>query len=400
MMSRLLFRHQSVLQLSLAVIGSVFGLVILLSSLQTYFDFKNLLTSKTDLINPQFIIINKKVSLLNTISFSHSSFSNEEISELEKVPTVKKVGAFTSNLFSAQAFIDKKSSLDIPGFYTELFFESVDDDFIDVKSDEWRWNSGSDFVPMIVPADYLNLYNFGFAPSQNLPQVSKKTAQMATFQIKIHNRDTMAIVNARIVGFSDRINSFLVPKRFLEEANATFGNGKQKDPSRLIVVSEDPSNPQLMKFLDEKGYETSAENLRNSKLNLVLRIIMRILVAIGSMIILLSLLGFIQYSQLMISKSKYEIRTLIQLGYYYTSIAKKYVVFYVMMFLGIMLISFGVIYFLKLQFNRYMEQNGFEVENGISTDVIIAAVLIFCFLLIANGISIYRNIISLARPNN
>ena len=398
MISRLLLRHRSILQLILAVAGALFGLIVLLASLQAYLDFKNLLVNKSDLIHPQYIIINKKVSLLNTIAFSNSAFSDEEIESLKKVEDVERVGEFTSNLFSAQAYIDKNDEKNIPGFYTDLFFESVEDVFIDVKSDQWKWSPGDSVVPIIIPADYLNLYNFGFAPSQNLPQISKKTVEAVKFNVRIKGSDSTATILASVAGFSDRINSFLVPKNFLDAANKTFAQKRSKGPSRLIIVSKDPTSPALMKYLDANGYETSAENLKNSKLSLVLRIIMNVLAAIGSMIILLSLLGFVQYSQLMISKSKYEIQTLIQLGYYHFTIFKKYFLFYVILFSFVLFATFGVLVFMKSFFVTVMLQNGFAVDDGLSSKVIFTGIGIFIFFILVNAISIYRNILSLAKP--
>jgi hypothetical protein len=380
------------------VAGSLCGLLILLASLQAYFDFKDLLTKKTDLINPQYIILNKKVSLLNTISGSRSSFSADEIEKLRAVKNVDRLGTFTSNLFSAQAYIEKNSKMNIPGFYTDLFFESVPDEFIDVKTDQWKWKSGDDIVPVIIPADYLNLYNFGFAPSQNLPQISQSTVAAATFRLKVSGKDSSAIINARIVGFSDRINSFLVPRSFLDEANKALGGTQKKETSRLIVVSSDPSSPALAKYLDENGYETSSENLKNSRLNLVLRIIMSLLVGIGGIIILLSLLGFIQYSQLMINKSKYEIQTLIRLGYYFPKVAMRYFLSYLLLFVVIFIATIALLYVMKTKFVTLMGENGFEIEGSISSTVLLYGLGIFLFLVIANAIAIYRNILALAKP--
>ncbi len=398
MISRLLLRHQSVLQLLLAIVGALAGLFVLLMSLQAYLDFKNLLEKKSDLINPQYIIVNKKVSLLNTIAFSNSTFSDSEIEGLKNVKSIERVGKFNSNLFAAQAYVDKNDEKNIPGFYTDLFFESVADDFIDVKSDRWKWTPGDSVIPIIIPADYLNLYNFGFAPSQDLPQISKKTVEAVEFKVKIHGADTSANVYARVAGFSDRINSFLVPESFLTYANQIFGVKKSKGPSRLIIVSSDPTSPDLTKYLNDNGYETSAENLKNSKLSLVLRIIMNILAAIGGLIILLSLLGFIQYSQLMISKSKYEIQTLIQLGYYHLTIFRKYFVFYILLFSSILVVTFALLITVKSFFMSFMLRNGFEIDPGLSATVILTGFGIFILLVLINAVSIYRNILSLAKP--
>ena len=70
-------------------------------------------------------------------------------------------------------------------FYTDLFFESVPDEFIDVKSNDWKWNGNSQFIPMIVPNIFLDMYNFGFAASQNLPQLSQQLVMNLPLNITI-----------------------------------------------------------------------------------------------------------------------------------------------------------------------------------------------------------------------
>src|ERR1051325_6737482 len=311
MITRLILRNQSVFQLGIAVFGAVFGMLLLLGSLQLYFDFRDLLTNKTDLINPQFIVINKSVSMLNTLSLGNTTFSQDEIEELKKLNGISKVGVFTPSLFPAKAYIEEGAHKNVPGLYTDLFFESVPDEFLDVKTAQWKWREGDTNIPVIVPADYLNLYNFGFAPGRGMPQISKSTIQLISFNLLLQTPKGEKKFTGSIAGFSDRINSILVPQSFIDYANREFGNGAVKDPSRVIIVSNDPSSPELAQFLQAKGYETNSDSIRNSRLNSVLRIIMNIMVGIGSVIILMAVLSFIQYSQLLINRSRYEIRTLI-----------------------------------------------------------------------------------------
>ena len=46
---------------------------------------------------------------------------------------------------------------------TDMFFESVPDGFVDVNLDKWVFNENEPVIPIIIPRNYLNLYNFGFA---------------------------------------------------------------------------------------------------------------------------------------------------------------------------------------------------------------------------------------------
>ena len=50
---------------------------------------------------------------------------------------------------------------------TAMFFAIVPDAFVDVVSDKWTFIPGTATVPIILPRNYLNLYNYGFARSRN-----------------------------------------------------------------------------------------------------------------------------------------------------------------------------------------------------------------------------------------
>ena len=118
---------------------------------------------------------------------------------------------------------------------TQMFFESVPDAYIDVKSADWRFDEQSDFLPIILPRNYLNLYNFGFAQSRNLPQLSEGVLGLVNVDIHISGNGKSRSFKGNIVGFSNRLNTILVPDRFMQWANGEFGNREVKDPSRLIV---------------------------------------------------------------------------------------------------------------------------------------------------------------------
>lgn len=56
---------------------------------------------------------------------------------------------------------------------TEMFFESVPDEYVDVNLDKWLFDKETRVIPIIIPRNYLNLYNFGFAQSRSLPKLSE-----------------------------------------------------------------------------------------------------------------------------------------------------------------------------------------------------------------------------------
>lgn len=383
MIKRLILKKQSFGQLGIAMFGALAGFGLLLSGYQIYLDVLKVLTTKHDMFGDQYLIINKTVSLLNTLSLSSNTFSEKEMRELKAVPGVKDVAPFTSNLFEASAMTNKEQS-GMPIVNTDLFFEAVPDSFLDVKPEEWHWEEGDERVPIIIPADYIKLYNFGFAPSRGLPQFSKGMISLFNFKIRIQSKGKTYLYDANIVDFSERINSFLVPKSFLDYANEQYGETqKTKEPSRLIVVSKDPSNSDLIPYLDKKGYEANSEQIRNSKYAAFVKVLLVLVTTIGLIIIVLAMLGFVQYAQLVISKSSYEVRTLAQLGYYYTTIAQKYIFFYSILFVIITALAIPVVLFVRGWFVDYATAHGFEITGGIdSTIYLYGAGLMIAFMLL------------------
>ena len=156
----LLRNTQSPLQLIAGVFGSFVGIFIVGLAVQLYAEYTHLISNQGNVTGYQFIIINKKVSALNTFKQGISQFSTEDLDKIRELGVVEDIGVFKSNQFSVEGI------LQIPGqnggFGSEMFFESVEDQFIDQTPEDWNWKAGDETVPLILPTDFLNLYNFNF----------------------------------------------------------------------------------------------------------------------------------------------------------------------------------------------------------------------------------------------
>ncbi len=397
MLVQLILKKQKPAQLLLAVFGAVFGMLLLLGSFQVYEDIRAVLNGGDDMLSSHYVVVNKEVSVFNTLALASTEFSDQEMEKIKAQPFTESLGEFKAGLFSAKAFIDPNESPDFPPLYTDLFFEALPNAFIDIKPSDWNWKEGDNTVPIIVPSDYMNMYNFGFAPSQGLPQLSKKTVSLASFKIKISGNGKEEVLKAHVAGFSNRINTILVPGAFLDYANAAFGTKARKKPSRLIISTKDPSSPELQQFLADNGYETNEENLKNSKLNSLLRIIVNICLGIGGVIIVMSLLSFVQYSQLIINRSVYELQTLIKLGYNYTLLWQKYFLFYLFVFVFVFILALTGLHYGKSFFITLMAGKGFEIEAGLSANVCYTGVVLACVLLAFNAVSVFLSLRNLAK---
>ncbi len=162
----------------MAIAGLSIALVLILSAVQLQANYNELLHSKTNQDSiANFLVISKKVTTNNV---GNTTLSKEDINNLKKQPFVEAIGALTPSRFKVSA----SGGEHIP-FYTELFFESVPNDFLDVQSKDWKWDDNSQFIPMIVPNTFLDMYNFGFATSQSLPQLSQDLVMSLPIQVNI-----------------------------------------------------------------------------------------------------------------------------------------------------------------------------------------------------------------------
>ncbi|TFH27350.1 MAG: ABC transporter permease [Bacteroidia bacterium] len=319
---QILWKDHSRAHLLWAFLGTLAGFVLLLAGIQFYIDIKSVLSENRDLLDPEYIVINKNVNIAQTLGLSTGGFSEEEIEEIAQQPFADQVSPFLSNEFPVSGYTENER---FPDFYTELFFEAIPDEFIDVKSEEWLWDPEVGKIPVIIPQDYLNLYNFGFAPSQGLPQIPKGVLSMIKFKLRLQGKGWYDDYDGQIVGFSNRIHSILVPLDFLKWANDKYGYFDKSNPSQLIVVSKDPTDPSIIRFLEEKSYDTIREKLKSSRMNIILKLIISFLVVVAAIIIGLAFLVFLLSLQLMISRSSEKIRRLNKLGFHFREISRPYI---------------------------------------------------------------------------
>ena len=365
--SKIILKTQKPTQLIAALLGCLIGFLLIITSLQNYFNLNKVLSDKDQAIGSQYLVINKKVSLLNSLNLKKSAFTKSQLEEIESLPSVEKISTFTPNQFEARAYLqlslDQQNQLELK---TDLFLESIENSFIDVKSEDWKWNIDDEVVPVILPADFINLYNFTYAPARSLPQISKSTIQMFGFKIIIGNEFNETTFKGKIIGFSNRITSMIVPLSFMNYANEKYKNEtlSNQDYYRLIVKINPSKLSDFNKFLNEKGFETNNELLKSAKLSSVLQITLTFVFLIGMLMILNAFSGFLLYLQLTITKSKYELETLLRLGYPHRKLVKWYATGVLIMLLSILTMSFSVLMYIQTKVVHFMSEYGFEVSSN------------------------------------
>lgn len=299
--------------------ASAAGLFIIMLALRFYGDISPVLDDEGTL-GRDYLTITKPVSTASSLFGSSRGFSEKEIKDLRDQPFTREVGRFTASDYKVYATIN------IAGVHlsTALFFESVPDQYIDVQTKDWRYAPGGTAIPIILPRKYLDLYNFGFAKSQGLPQLGEKTIGMITPTIIIRGRGMTRKFQGRIVGFSQKLNTILVPEDFMQWSNSQYSTGRNTNPSRLLLKVDNPSDQRLATYLHSHGIELDSEGLVSSRAIWLLKLVTGVIVAIGLLISLLAMGILILSTYLLLERNSDKIHDLLLIGYSSSRVARPY----------------------------------------------------------------------------
>ena len=318
---RPLRKNLSMAQLAGFTLANFIGLLIVLLGLQFYTDVRSIWQDEDSFMQKDYLVINKRVSGSGLLTGERASFSADEIADLERQSWVRKVGRFSSADYRLSASIEQAGR----SMSTYMFFESIPSEFVDVDSDEWGYEEGDNVVPIIISKDYLSLYNFGFASSTGLPQFSETMIGSIPMRLRISSAKGSAELQGRIVGFSNRLNTILVPQEFLDWSNYRYGRtaGARADPSRLIIDVSSPGDVKIKDYIAQHGYEIAGDKA-NSTASYFLNVATGVVLAIGAVITILSLFVLLLSISLLMQKNRQKMHSLIMLGYELKEVGRPY----------------------------------------------------------------------------
>ena len=251
MIWKLLRQHISIPQFVGFFFANLFGMLIVLLGFQFYRDVTPVFTSDDSFMKSDYLIISKKIGTGSTISGRSNTFTQAEYEDVAKQPFTNKAGKFTSTEYQVDAHMGIAGTNVLN---SELFFESIPDEFVDASKNDWKFTPGSHVVPIILPRTYIAMYNFGFAQSHSLPKISDGLVSIINFDIFIQGNGHKGAFKGKVIGFSNRISTILVPQAFMDWSNNYFAWGEKADPTRLIIDVNNSADGQLSKYIDRNGY--------------------------------------------------------------------------------------------------------------------------------------------------
>ena len=327
---KLLRQNVSVGQLFGFVVVNLLGGLIVLFGVQGYRDYNLFSNSGDRLVSSGSLVVTKPVGLGQTIGSAlgwHTSFSNREIEELEKISSVSSVGRFVSAQFEVKASF----AIGHANVSTDIFLEAVPDEFIqddyNVVGDRkhiWSASVDSDTVPIIIPRNYLNLYNYGYATANGMPQICDDLLDAFPMKLRLMSPEGWVVYDAVVCGLTNKINTILVPWDFIQEANTCFAPDVKALPARLMLVTNtmDPDDS-LLEYIEKKGYVLEGDSSHVRLQSFVSGLIV-VVIGVGLLFSFLAFFLLVISIMLLIEKNKDKIINLYSIGYSVSGIARVY----------------------------------------------------------------------------
>ena len=395
---KLLRQHVSIGQLAGFFLANLLGMLIVLLSLQFYEDVVPAFSGEDGVIKNTYVILSKRIAAVSALRGEAQTFSESDISDLSQQPFVRKVGVFTASQYQVYASLSTGGI----GMGTDMFFESVPDDFVDIK---WPASATShdagqmSEVPIILPRTYLALYNFGFAQTKNLPKLSEGVVSMIPMDIRLRGEAGKEMrMKGRVVGFSTRLNTVLVPESFMQRTNADLAPSASAAPTRLIVEVKNPADDAIASYVQERGYELEDNSLEAGRATYLLKITAAIVMAVGLLISALSFYILMLSVFLLVQKNAEKLQNLLLIGYSRARVALPYQLLTIGLNAAVLLLAIAVLFWVRDWYLHRLWQMFPALCEGSVNSTLLIGLALFCLVSFLNALAIRRKITSISRP--
>ena len=198
-----------------------------------------------------------------------------------------------------------------------------------------------------------------------------------------------------IVGFSNRLNTILVPQSFMEWANMNFAPNAEAQPARLIIEVSNPADSSIAGYFQKKGYETEDGKLDAGKTTYFLRLIVGIVLGVGLFISILSFYILMLSIFLLLQKNTTKLESLLLIGYSPNRVALPYQILTVGLNIVVLLLSIGLVTWLRSYYIESIRLLFPQLETGSLWAAIGMGILLFLIVSIINILAVKRKVLSI-----
>jgi hypothetical protein len=387
MLNKLLFKNQDRKQLIIAMIGAFLGITFLVTSIH-YLIKVNEFGQGSEILGPNTIIVQKKVSSSSTLGLTSTTFSENELAKIRSEKFIDEVKPVICNNFNISLQTDDPL---VPYFRTDIFIQTVDPEFIDVDTKEWKWKEGDSSVPIIMPRDFLVMLNT-FMSASGINQVSDDLAKKIKFKFTLFDDDKKEWVDAQIIGFTNEVSAILVPESFMQYGIDKYSNGEEQKITQIMISGKENEFGKVEELLISKGLESKNSQMVVGRLKSIIGTLFLVIMGISIIAVFMSGLVLIQYLQLLISRNAYEVRTLLRIGYPPKEMIRRFFIYFTRIFGIVSLVGLLLFGALKFLIDEVFKTGGIYIDESFTMGSIGALLIAYLLFMLASFFTAKRGI--------
>ena len=170
----------------------------------------------------------------------------------------------------------------------------------------------------------------------------------------------------------------------MEWANKNFGDHPVTGYARLYIKTKDANNTELINFLDQKKYKVNKDKIKFGRTKQTLQGIFTGLGVFGLLVVIMALMLFSFYLQLVIARSRDNLQLLLLLGYSPKWLGEHVSRQFIPVYILVGLFSIVLTQLMQWAFHHFVMYDRSDLSTMVHWSVLAVAVLLMLISILTN----------------
>jgi len=170
----------------------------------------------------------------------------------------------------------------------------------------------------------------------------------------------------------------------MDWANQTLGDVSEHGATRLFIKTKDANNPDFLSYLDQKNYLVNKDKTRLGRTKQTLQAVFSGLGVFGLLVVVMALMLFSFYLQLLIARSRDSLQLLLLLGYSPNWLSKNVSRQFIPVYIFIVLAALVLTQLLQWAFHHSVMYDRPELSSAINWVVVLIGLVLIILSIITN----------------
>ena len=201
--------------------------------------------------------------------------------------------------------------------------------------------------------------------------------------------------HGKVIGFSSRLNTILVPQSFIEYTNNRYAPNTTSLPNRLILDVANAADNNVANYLSQHGYEAEDNNLASEKTTYFLRLMVSVVVGVGIIISLLSFYILMLSVFLLVQKNTTKLENLLLIGYSPQQVALPYQLLTIGLGVVVFVLAFAILAFVRTYYMNILISLFPDIPDGNMLPALVCGLSLLVFVSLFNIMAIRGKIVKI-----